>query len=191
METEKRQLSIDCFADQISAYIDGELSSGEELQLEAHVRDCSHCAGELKLQRQFLCALDATLDSQPDIKIPVDFTKVIVANAESHLSGLRRQTERFNAAFICSGIFLIMMFSVGAASGDALGTVSAGFEKALVIGSFLGHMAYDIAIGVVIVIRSISSQLVFGGSAELMFLTVSVGFPLYILSRVAALFGRG
>ena len=91
MEYRQLQAKDECPRDEISSYIDGELSSEQELELEMHFAACAVCTEELKLQRQFLCALDASLENEPDIELPKDFTKVVVASAESRVSGLRRR----------------------------------------------------------------------------------------------------
>ena len=181
----------ECPRDQISSYIDGELGPGQELELELHFASCRRCAEELMLQRQFLCELEASLENEPEIELPNDFTKVVVANAESRVSGLRRPTERFNAAFICSGLFLVMMFSIGAASGDALGAAFHILEKTAAVASFVGHFAYDMAIGAVIIIRSLSSYFIFGASPTSLALPAIISFHIYVITRVAALFHRG
>src|SRR3982751_163711 len=191
MEHRRFQVTDECPRDEISSYIDGELGPEQELDLEMHFAVCSVCTEELKLQRQFLCALDASLDSEPDIELPKDFTKVVVASAESHVSGLRRPAERYSAAFICSGLFLVMMFSLGAASGDPLGTFFNVLEKTAAVASFVGHMAYDVAIGAVIIVRSLSSYFIIDGSPTSLALPAIIGFHLYVISKVAALFHHG
>jgi len=191
MEYRQLQAKDECPRDQISSYIDGELSPGQEFDLEMHFAACSVCTEELKLQRQFLCALDASLENEPDIELPKDFTKVVVASAESRVSGLRRPTERFNAAFICSGLILVMMFSIGAASGDPLGSVFGVLEKGAAVASFVGHLAYDLAIGAVIIIRSLSSYFIIDNSPTSLALPAIIGFHFYVISKVAALFRNG
>jgi hypothetical protein len=190
MELKQIHDQNECPRDEISSYIDGELDPGQELELELHFASCQKCTEDLTLQRQFLCALDASLENEPEIELPKDFTRVVVASAESRVSGLRRPTERFNAAFICSGLFLVMMFSIGAASGDALGIVFHILEKTATVASFLGHMAYDVAIGTIIVIRSLSSYFIFDHSPTSFALPAIISFHIYVITRVAALFQR-
>ena len=191
MEQVQTQYLDECPRNEISSYIDGELSPEQELELERHFASCGTCSEELKLQRQFLCVLNASLENEPEIELPKDFTKVVVASAESRVSGLRRPTERYNAAFICTSLFLVMMFSIGAASGDALGTVFHILEKTATVASFVGHIAYDMAIGAVIVIRSLSSYFIFGQSPTSLALPAIISFHIYVITRVAALFHRG
>ncbi len=91
-----------CPSPELSAYIDGELSRHDELELEQHVSGCGICTDDLNLQKSFLNALDYSLDEKNEIDLPCDFTQAVVANAESRVSGLRRPHERRNAAFICA-----------------------------------------------------------------------------------------
>jgi anti-sigma factor RsiW len=182
-----QQLSDKCPRTEISSYIDGELNPAQEIELEIHLSGCSTCSAELNLQRQFLCALDAGLEDEPEIELPKNFTKVVVANAESRVSGLRKPKERFNAAFICSGLVLIMMFSLGAASGDVFGVFVNVLEKAAAVSLFMAHMAYDLAVGVVIIIRSLSSHLLYGTPVSFSFPAL-IGIPLFVISQVANLF---
>jgi hypothetical protein len=191
MEQQQFQVFDKCPRAEISPYIDGELAPKQEIDLEIHISSCPICAEDLKLQRQFLCALDASLENEPEIDLPTDFTKVVVATAESHVSGLRRPTERFNAAFICSGLVLVMMFSLGAAAGDPLGAFFSVWDKSAAVASCIGHMAYDVAIGAVIIIRSLSSYFISDSSPNTLSLPVIIGFHLFVISRVAALLRRG
>ena len=50
-----------CPSPDLSAYIDGELSPHDELELEMHVAGCRVCADDLNLQKSFLNALDSSL----------------------------------------------------------------------------------------------------------------------------------
>jgi hypothetical protein len=56
-------------------------------------RRCSVCADDLNLQKSFLNALDSSLDEETEIRLPKNFTKTVVANAESRVSGLRHPHE--------------------------------------------------------------------------------------------------
>jgi hypothetical protein len=97
----------------IAAYIDGELAASEELALEMHFVGCSICAAELESAKTILRALDFALEDENEIELPADFTKTIVANAESRVSGLRRPNERFTALFICAALFLLVIAGLG------------------------------------------------------------------------------
>jgi anti-sigma factor RsiW len=171
-----------CPSDDICAYIDGELGPGEELELELHFAGCSVCADELNAQKKLLCALDSSLENEPEIDLPADFTKIVVTNAESRVSGLRRSGERSNAVFICSALFLFILLSFGIDSNAYAGTFLQGIEKAGAVLAFASHMAYDMAIGAVVILRSLGSQLVSSGGASTIVPAV-LALAVLVLSR--------
>src|SRR5438445_5520441 len=104
---------FECPTDEIAAYIDGEMDAAREFELETHLAACEICSLELNQQKQFLASLNSSLKHEGDLELPANFTKLIVANAESTVSGLRRPRERFNAMFICAGLFLFALFALG------------------------------------------------------------------------------
>ena len=147
-----------CPVDEIASYIDGELGAERELELETHFAGCAACADELNLQKQFLCGLEASLKSPDELELPRDFTKHIVANAESTVSGLRRPRERFNAVFICAGLMLFILFALGTDAGRVLGGLSTGVDKVAAIGAVFIHFIYDLFVGITIVVRTLAGH---------------------------------
>lgn len=147
-----------CPADDISAYIDGELDIVRESEMDAHFASCQICSFEMNQQKQFLCGLSASLKQERDIELPANFTRLIVANAESTVSGLRRPRERFNAMFICAGLALFVLFASGAEAGKVFEGVFNVLEQTAVVGGFFGHLIYSVFVGVVIVARSFATQ---------------------------------
>jgi len=183
MDLEREQPEFDCPSGEISSYIDGELLPSRELELERHFISCETCRSELNLQKKFLIALDHALESEEEIDLPANFTKVVVANAESRVSGLRRRSERFNALFVCSGLFLIIIFALGASgSNTTLDGIAVVFEKVSAAGFFILHVAYDIAIGAISVLRSLSSHLILDSSVALLFPGIAAVYTLLIAS---------
>src|SRR5258706_6639597 len=149
---------FECPTDDIAAYIDGEMSPMRELEMDAHLAGCDICSLELNQQKQFLCGLNSSLKHEDEIELPPNFTKLIVANAESTVTGLRRPRERFNAIFICAGLFLFALFALGAEGGKALDSISNIFEQITAVGGFFGHLIYSVFIGVAIILRSVAAQ---------------------------------
>lgn len=158
MMVESGSENVDCRRDEIASYIDGELNFSEAAAFETHLADCPVCRTELRNQKEFLFALNVSLDSEHDIPLPKDFTRTIVANAESRVSGLRRPRERFTAIFICVALFFFALFALG---GDAetvwraFGTVA---EKVLAVGAFVLRLVFNISVGVAVVTRSLFSH---------------------------------
>ena len=93
-----------CPSPDIGAYIDGELSSKREVELDVHFASCPVCLDELNDQKNFLTSLEYSLQGESDIELPPDFARVIVANAESTVSGLGVADD--STPLICSGLLL-------------------------------------------------------------------------------------
>ena len=149
---------MQCPTDDFAAYIDGELDLVREQELESHLSDCKPCCAELNEQKHFLCSLNSSLRGEKEIELPANFARHIVANAESTVSGLRRPRERYNAVFICVGLFLFVLFAMGAEAEKMLSGVYAFFAQTAAVGGFFGHLFYSVFVGVVIVLRSVASQ---------------------------------
>jgi hypothetical protein len=165
--------SADCPSADIAAYIDGELSPDAELFLEHHFANCRVCSTELNEQKHFLNALNSSLT--PDLEIPADFTKRIVANADSNVSGLRRRSEWLHAMFVCAGLLFFVLFTLGAnARGaflpffDIAGRIAAVFV-------FAFHLVYDITFGVVVILRTIVAQPDLGIGTAIIFAALVIG----------------
>jgi hypothetical protein len=166
-----------CPFEDLAAYIDGELSPDRELEVELHFASCTDCYTELNDQKAFLRTLDQTL-KDGEFELPADFAKVVVANAESSVAGLRRSQERYHALFICVGLSLFALFALGTQAGDTVDEVGA-------VGGFFGHLIYSFFIGIAIIIRNIASQSEFGASAVLFLSIAFAAFSLYVSRRVS------
>lgn len=179
-----------CPEDEISAYIDAELTPARELELEAHFAACRPCTEELNLQKHFLCGLDSSLKHDDEIELPVDFARHIVANAESTVAGLRRPRERYNALFICVAMLLFGLFALGADAGTVFSGVMVGVEQMGAVGAFFAKVVYSIFLGFAIIIRAVAAQVqVSEGYAVVLPAFVGVAFVMYV-SRKVWLTGR-
>ncbi len=145
----------------LAAYIDGELSPREELELEIHLAVCSTCSEELNEQKKLLQALNYALEDKNEIELPVDFTRVVVANAESKVSGLRRPQERFRALFVCAALLLLVLLSFGAETKTVLHAFAKFADQVFAVGGFVWNLIYDVGVGTAIILRSLSHQIVF------------------------------
>jgi anti-sigma factor RsiW len=174
-----------CPSPDLSAYIDGELTAHDELNLETHVAGCRTCADDLNLQKSFLNALESSLDDEREIELPKDFTKTVVANAESRVSGLRRPHERRHAAFICVGLIVFSIIALGSNASGFLLAAATVLEKLLAVVVSAGHVIYDLALGSSIVLRTLATNfLIESGGSALAFLALFV-LSLYLFSRLA------
>jgi hypothetical protein len=181
-ETAKNQCS--CPRVEIAAYVDGEISPREELELEMHFANCKICAEELNSQKKLLCALDSFCMNEREIELPENFTKVIVTTAESNVSGLRRPQERRKALFICSALFLLVLVGLGSEPNAIPGTFWKFAEQFLAVGSFVVHLIFDIAVGISIVLRFLGHHFVFSSAAMFGFIAVLFVISLLTLSRL-------
>lgn len=169
----------------LAAYLDGELSLREELELEMHLAACRSCGEELNEQKKLLQALDCALESDRKIELPANFTRVIVANAESNVSGLRRPQERFKALFVCAALFLLILLGLGGEMKTVFDTFVKFADQFLAVGGFACNLIYDIAVGMAVILRSLSHRVIFHSSVSLAALTGFFVVLLFVLSRVA------
>lgn len=183
MELQAANPGTECPSIEISSYIDGELSSRQEIELELHIAACKTCAEELNEQKKLLCAINASLRDEREFELPANFTRVVVANAESRVSGLRRPRERFNAAFICSALGLFVLFGLGAEAANVFDGFVRVFDAAAVVAGFVAHLVYDFSIGAIVILRSLSSQFRFS-STFLFLLPGFLAFATFVFSRV-------
>ena len=159
MELVKEFNISECPAIEIASYVDGELSLERELELEVHFADCPQCREEIQLQRQFLCTLNSRLTGDLEVELPANFTKQIVTNAESSVSGLRKASERLNAAFICMALFIFVLFALGSDAFGLFAGIGNAFEKTVAVAGLAGHVVLSFLVGVGVVLRSLSGHL--------------------------------
>lgn len=179
-----QDVKSDCPRSELAAYVDGELSPREEIELETHLAVCAVCAVELNEQKRLLCALDFALEGEREFKLPENFARVVVANAESKVSGLRSPKERFNATFVIAALFLMFLLGVG----GEIKTVAAAFvqfgEQILTIANFTVHLIYNVAVGAAIVLRSFGSQFAYNPPVLILFLTAFFAASVFAASRI-------
>lgn len=188
MQTEKQENP--CPRTEIAEYLDGELSPREEMDLELHFAVCKTCAADYNVQKKLLCALDLALDEKREFELPEDFTKTVIVNAESNVSGLRRREERFRALFLCAGLFLLITIGLGSETEAVFSTFKIFIEQILAVGSFTAHLIFDFAVALTAIIRIIGGQFMYNplfAFLALSALFISFG---YIFSRVLTLFNR-
>jgi hypothetical protein len=179
-----------CLLTEIAAYLDGELKPHEELALEAHVANCKDCLAELNLQKQMLGALDFAFEEKAEIELPENFARVIATRAESGVCGLRSKEERFRALFVCAALFLVILIGLGGETENVLAGLGKFGEQVLAVLSFVGHFIYDFAIGIAIILRSLSRQFVSGSGFSFGLMFVLFMLSAIILSRVVFRFNR-
>lgn len=170
-----------CPRAEIAAYVDGELVPHQELVLERHLAACETCRAELNEQKKLLCALDFLLEEKPaEIEIPKNFARIVATRAESDVSGLRNRDERRRAVFLCASLGLIALVGLGAESQRVFAASGAVLEQIVALAVFVAHLTYDIAFGIVVILRSLANQTVVSGA-----LVVVSLIAFWIVSRLA------
>ena len=190
MNLQTATTEIECPRAQLAAYIDGELLPREELELEMHLANCKDCTAELNEQKKLLCVLDFALESEKEIELPANFTKVIVANAESNVSGLRSSKERFRALFVCLGLFLLVILGLGGQIEPVLNTYIKFTDKIFAVFGFVFHLIYDVSIGTAVILRSLGSGLVSNSGIAFAVFGALLLFSLFALSRLFVRYNR-
>lgn len=181
-ETAKNQ--GDCPRDEIAAYLDGELNPQAELALEMHFAVCPACLKELNEQKKLLCVLDFALEEKGEIELPENFTRVVVTNAESKVTGLRCPRERSRALFVCAALFLLITFGLGTETTKTFVSLGAIGEKFFAVGGFFVHLIHDITIAVTVILRSLCLQFVFKSAVTAAVLGIFFVLSLLIFSRL-------
>jgi anti-sigma factor RsiW len=149
-----------CRAEQIAAYLDGDLDAGACAALEEHFQNCQSCVSELSAQRFFMCELDATLASTSDLSVPRDFAQIVAAHAESDMRGVRDRLEHKRALRFCVILAFASFALLGiAASKSVIFSGRAIASKLLAVLGLLWKALYDAAVGLTVISRAISRGL--------------------------------
>jgi anti-sigma factor RsiW len=171
-----------CPAEEISAYIDGELDPSVEVFLEDHLRGCETCRSDLNQQKGFLIALSDTLEREAPIDLPENFTRSVVVNAESKVSGLRDRRERKSAFAIGAILLLVAAIAVGSLAG-VFSPFAAAVEKLLALGSSILQVVADLAYAIAAMFRSLVQTQTFGPTVAYIAIGLTVLLILYFGSR--------
>lgn len=184
LQTENIKTVCICPREEIVAYIDGELSPREELELDLHLADCKVCLEELNAQKKVSTTLEILLeDKADDFELPENFTKVVTAKAESNVSGLRQPRERSKAFLIFAVLSLTLILGLG----TEIETVWSAFDKFadrfLTLGGFIWHTILEIAIGFAVVFGSLCQHFIYGSLLILIFVLGTLAMTALILSK--------
>jgi hypothetical protein len=176
------EFAFDCPAEEISAYIDGELAADVEAALESHVGACDICRRELNDQKGFLLALSDTLEREVPIELPDNFTRSVVVNAESNVSGLRDRKQRSSAFVIGTVLLLLAAAAVGSLTG-VFSPIAIAVDKLLAIGGAVIQVAADLLYAIAAMFRSILQTQTFSTALTYIAISLAVITILYFGSR--------
>ncbi len=173
-----------CPGEDIFHYLEGELSPTEELSLEKHFTDCEICLAEFNSQKELSRALNFAFSKESEIDLPKDFTKIVVTKAESNVQGLRTGGERSKAIFISCLLFLILAIGFRSETEKNFALTGEFGRQFIAVTGFITHFIYDIAIGIVVVLRFLSQQAIFSPIFSIGLIAVACVFTLWFLSRL-------
>lgn len=148
-----------------AAYLDGELEPAASILFEQHARDCSACSDSLLEQKRLLCLLDTAFDEtfEKKVALPLDFTRVVRARAQTDMSGVRGRGERARALKICAVLAIAAGALLGAAFFDAAVMPAANALRAAAgVAGVAGHAAADAGAGAGVVLRAVGGRFVAG-----------------------------
>jgi len=171
-----------CPAEEISAYIDGELSRDVEDALERHVGSCRICRRELNHQKGFLLALSDTLEREIQVELPEDFTRSVVANAESKVSGLRDRGERSVALIVGGSLLVLATLAVGGVAG-VFSPLRSLFEKLFALVGMAIQVLGDLLYAIAAMARSLLQTQNFSPALAYISLSLAIAILLYLGSR--------
>lgn len=191
MNLQSAQAEFICPREEIFAYVDGELSSAEELDLEIHVADCTTCKDEVNAQKRVSNSLEILLDEESqNIAVPDNFSKVVAAQAESDVKGLRHRKEISKALLICTSLFFLVTLGLGTEIKSIGKAVSRFAEQSMAVGGFVFHLIYDSAVGVAVIFRSVTHKFAFGSIGSLVLLVAFFALAFFMLSRLVIRYDR-
>ncbi|MDT5120714.1 MAG: hypothetical protein QOC96_196 [Acidobacteriota bacterium] len=181
-----------CNAEEITAYLDGELDAGSLVRLEEHFATCASCQTELETQRRLLRELDFALADEASVEMPVNFAQVVAARAQADLSGMRDRRERRRAFRLCVVLAAVSVALLGgaAASETVLAPLRAIWRGGIALVSFLGHALYDAGAGLAVISRGIGGHLVFESRPVSVIVLLLFVLALFMLRRLIAGYHR-
>lgn len=184
-----------CQSEDIAAYLDGELDVSAALLFERHLKECAPCVAELQEQQRLLWTLDFALGGRQadDIELPVNFSQVVAAHAQSDLSSLRSErAERGRALRLCLalGVASFALLGGAAVSESVLKPLSLLIRHAGTILAFFGRALYNLGAGLAVIARAVGGHTVFESNslAVLTFLLLAVA--LFLLPRLIGSYHR-
>ncbi len=170
-----------CPREEIAAYVDGELAPFEELELEGHLGACPVCRSELGSQKALLMQLENALEGGPEgITLPTDFARVVAANAESNVEGIRSRRERSFALFVCGALALIITLSAGTEAASLVSAFERFADQFGAVAGFMLHIGYEFGVGVGIVLGSLGQRFIYNSA-----ITAALTLLVFILSAFA------
>lgn len=182
-----------CNNENITAYLDGEMSDDEAVCFENHISVCKLCSDELQTQKRIFNELDFAFDSQKELlPLPLNFTKVITTTAESDMNGLRQNEEKSRALRLCVVLALLSFVLLGWArfSDSIFVPIKKLFRVAVSLLEIVWNLVYDLGLGIVVIVRAVSRHFVFESNSLSYLLIVIFLCSILLLSRLIRRYHR-
>jgi predicted anti-sigma-YlaC factor YlaD len=191
LQTKNNKNSETCPQENIIAYLDGELSPPEELEMDLHLANCKTCSAELNAQKQVSTSLEIFLDELDDeIELPKNFTEVIKTRAESNVSGLRQPKERSLAFFISAVLILLSIIGLGTEVETFWLAIDKFTHQFLAVGGFIWHTVHNISLGLAVILRALSHHFVYSSITTSIFILGFFMVLVLTLSRMVFRYNR-
>jgi len=176
-----------CQAEDVAAYLDGELTTEGLERFEQHVKACATCANELRAQRQLLCTLDVAFNDSRTFDLPRNFARVVTASAENDLSMIRHGREPKRALQLCVVLGLVSFGLLGAATRTIVfEPLRSGFRTARVLFDLLFQALSDAGSTASVLVRMVGRA----QSASLLLLALGFVASLFVLSLLIVRYRR-
>jgi Putative zinc-finger len=187
MSAELKQ--INCDANLIAAYVDGELEPANRIAVDMHLDDCMQCRADLRAHRLFVCELDSVL-TQSDVTIPTDFSRTVAARATSDMRGIRSASENKKAVAFCLILAVTALGLLSDATRVAAFNGSRQFVRGVVsIVGVLWTALYDMVASILVISRVLSRKVVVESNSRGLLL-VLFALAVLLLSRMIVRYHR-
>ncbi|HYY42314.1 MAG TPA: zf-HC2 domain-containing protein [Pyrinomonadaceae bacterium] len=148
-----------CRPEEVAAYLDGELSAGEEARFEQHMRVCGSCAALLNEQRRLLGILTIAFGEQlkREPALPRDFSRVVRVHAQTDMRRVR--TEKKRALLLCAALAALAFALLGgAAISSALAPVRIVGRAFVAVLDVLAHTLVETGRGAALILRALGAS---------------------------------
>lgn len=179
--------------EETAAYLDGELDCGASLLFETHLQECISCSAELKEQQRLLCALDFALSADaPGLELPLEFARIVAANAESDMSGVRQHVENRRALWLCMALGLSSLILLGA--GTLYAAISIPIrvivKSSLSMFGVLSTSFYDAGASAAVILRAVERRLIFESYYTVLIASLFFAIAVTLLPRLIVKYHR-
>ncbi|MGB7924837.1 MAG: zf-HC2 domain-containing protein [Pyrinomonadaceae bacterium] len=179
-------------SEEIAAYLDGELDGPAQAEVEQHLRECASCSHGLREQKLLLCALDLAFKGEPQLRLPSNFSRIVAAQAQSDMSGLRHRSERRRALRLCAALAAASVALLGGAalSETVLRPVIAACRQVASLFELLWQALHGAGRGLTIILRALSRHFIFDSHPLSAFLLLLFFTALALLPRLIISYHR-